>query len=253
MYQLFFTPSWFDGFDLLFEGIGLIIALLIAAYSWRAYRISRENKFAYFSFAFILIALGLLFKSFTHSVLYFTLLRDVTAEVLKPAMGGGLRFSDLFYRAAFFLQMVLMLGGWLLIFFISQKSRARLKKYYEVSQIALFVYLILLISIVANFRYFVFYLTSAVILGTTVLNYYKNYLNTNRNRNTFLVMLSFLFILLSNLFFIFVFLFDSFYFIGELFLLVGFLLLLLAYSKVKRKSKGFSVFDNPAILKEGKP
>jgi len=237
MYQLFFTPAWFNGFDLVFDIIGLVIALLIAAYSWRVYRISGENKFAYFSFAFLLLAGGLLFKSFTHSVLYFTPLRDSVTEVLKPALGSKLKFSDLYYRAAFFLQMALMLGGWLLIFFISQKSRQRLTKYYEVSQMALFLYLILLISIVANFNYFVFYLTSAVILGMTVLNYYKNYLNTSRNENAFRVMMSFIFILIGNLFFIFVFIFESFYVFGEVFMLIGFLLLLSAYSKAKKGKK----------------
>ena len=30
MYQLFYTPSWFNGFDLVFEGISLIVALFIA-------------------------------------------------------------------------------------------------------------------------------------------------------------------------------------------------------------------------------
>ena len=172
---------------------------------------------------------------FTHGVLYFTPVRDSVMTVLKPTLGNHLKFSDLYYRGAFFIQMASMLGGWLLIFFVSQKSRSRLNKYYEVSQIALFLYLILLISFVANFSYFVFYLTSAVIIGLTVLNYYKNYLNTNRNRNAFKVMISFLFILLSNIFFVFVFLFDSFYVLGELFLLVGFLILLSVYSQIKRR------------------
>lgn len=235
MYQLFFTPEWFNGFDLIFEGIGLIVALLIAAYSWRVYRISHENKFSYLSVAFLLLSVGLFFKMFTHGVLYFTPVRDSVMTVLKPTLGNHLKFSDLYYRGAFFIQMASMLGGWLLIFFVSQKSRSRLNKYYEVSQIALFLYLILLISFVANFSYFVFYLTSAVIIGLTVLNYYKNYLNTNRNRNAFKVMISFLFILLSNIFFVFVFLFDSFYVLGELFLLVGFLILLSVYSQIKRR------------------
>jgi len=235
MYQLFFTPGWFNGLDLVFECVSLIIALLIAAYSWRIYSISKENKYGYFALAFILIAFGLLFKMFTHGVLYFTPLRDTVTEALRPALGSRLRFSELFYRAAFFLQMMLMLGSWLLIFFISQKPRQRLKKYYEVSQIALFIYLILLISVVSNFKYFVFYLTSAVILGVTVLNYYKNYLNTNRNSKAFLVMLGFLFILFSNIIFVFVFQFKGLYVLGELFLLVGFLLLLYTYRKVVRR------------------
>ena len=235
MYQLFFTPEWFNGYDLLIEGISLVIAMFIAGYSYRIYSFTKENKFGYFSFAFLLIAGGLLFKVFTSSVLYFTPVRDFTANVLIPVMGGTLAFSYLFYRAAFFLQMALMLAGWLLIFFISQKSRSRLNKYHEISQIGLFVYLIFLISIVANFKYFVFYLTSAVIISMTVLNYYKNYLNNNYNKMTFSVMLAFLFILLGNIFFVFVFIYGGFYIVGELLLLTGFLLLLKTYRKVRKK------------------
>lgn len=232
MYQLYFTPGWFNGWDILIETVSLIVALLIAAYSLRMYSISQENRYGYFSFAFLLVALGLFCKSFTSGILYFTPVRDVAAEVLRPLAGPGLSYSHLLYRAGFFLQMVPMLGAWLLIFFISQKPRQRLRKFYEVSQIALFIYLLLLISIVSNFRYFVFYLTSAVLLGLIVLNYYKNYLNSG-NKNAWKVMCAFLFILLGNLFFIFVFLFDEFYALGEISLLLGFLLLLYTYAKVK--------------------
>ncbi len=208
---------------------------MIAFYSYKIFRFSKENKFVYFSLAFVLVALGLGFKMFTSSVLYFFPLRESVAIVLKPVMGGGLTLADLFYRAAFFMQMSVMLSAWLLIFFISQKSRERLKKYHEISQIALFIYLILLISIVANFRYFIFYLTSAVILGMTVLNYYKNYLNSKRNKNSFRVMLSFLFILFSNIIFIFVSFYDKLYIVGEVIMLIGFLLLLSTYRRITKK------------------
>ncbi len=234
MYQLFTTPQWFNGFDLVFESLGLIIALLIATYSWRIYKISKENKFAYFSLAFIMVAFSLLSKSVAHAILYFGPVRENVAGVLAPALGNNLQFADLFYRGTFFLQMASMLGAWLLIFFVSQKSRERLKRYHEVSQIALFVYLILLVSIIANFKYFVFYLTSAVILGMAVLNYYKNYLNNRRNKNAFRVMVAFMFILFSNITLVFVFMFSGFYVVGEVLLLLGFLLLLYTYVKVVR-------------------
>ncbi len=234
MYRLFYTPIWFNGWDLMFEAVGLVISLLISAYSFRLYRLSKENKFGYFSLAFILVFLGIFFKMFTSGVLYNAPLREGVAIVLQPALGQGLEFADLFYRAAFFLEMVTLLGAWLLIFFISQKSRERLTKYYELSQITLFVYLILLISVVSNFNFFVFYLTSVVILSMTVLNYYKSYLN-KKNENTFRVMLGFMFILFSNIFFVFVFLFESFYVIGEVLLLIGFLLLLYTYQNIVRK------------------
>ena len=234
MYQLFFTPQWFNGFDLVFEGIILIIALLIAAYSWKIYKFSRENKFAYFSVAFVTIALSFMFKIFTHSVLYFFSIREATATVLSPLTGPGLQFADLFYRSAFFIQMFLMLTALLLIFFIAQKSRKRLTKLYEVSQMVLFVYLIFLISFVANFNYVVFYLTGSVILGLIVVQYYKNYLNANHNKNTFNVMLGFLFILIGNIFFVFVYIYNQLYVLGEAFMLIGFLVLLGTYRKIKK-------------------
>jgi hypothetical protein len=235
MISLFNTPVWFNGWDLVFEAISLVVAFLIAGYSWRLFRLSKENKYMYFSLAFILVAIGLIFKIGTSGTVYFTPIRDAAASVFRPVAGQSLQYSGLFYRAGFFLQMVPLLGAWLLIFFISQKSRQRLKKYYEVSQIALYVYLILLISVVGNFRYFIFYLTSAVILGLIVLNYYKNYLNTNRNKNAFKVMLAFVFILIGNLFSVFVFLGNSFYVIGEFFMLIGFLVLLYTYNKIMRR------------------
>jgi len=234
MYRLFFTPAWFNGWDLIFEGIGLIIALLIAGYSWKIYRMSSESKFKYFSLAFALISLGFVFKLITHGVLYYSSIQKVADVVLEPLTKGKLAYGDLFYRAGFFLQIVSMLSGWLLIFFVSQKSRARLTKFYEVSQIGLFIYLVVLVSIVSNFKYFVFYLTSTVILGMVLLNYYKNYLNTNKSLNAFLVMGSFLLILISQFLFVFVFLWDELYVLGEVFLLIGFLLLLYTYRKITK-------------------
>jgi len=234
MFRLFYTPTWFNGWDIVFDAVGLLVALLIAGYSWRVYRLHKENKLAYFSLAFVSIAVSFAVKVFTSAILYFKPVRDVTAVVLNPITGPSLQFADLFYRSAFFLQMLAMLCALLLIFFISQKSRSRLKKYYEVSQIGLFVYLVLLISIVSNFQYFVFYLTSTVLLSLIVLNYYKNYLNADKNKNTHKVMLSFLLMLLGNIFFVFVFFHNGFYVIGEVLVLLGFLLLLKTYGRIKR-------------------
>jgi hypothetical protein len=234
MFQLFTTPAWFNGWDIIFEAVGLVVALLIAAYSYRMYRVNDENKFAYFSFAFVLVAIGIAAKMFTSSVLYFTPIRDAAAAVLGPIAGPRLRYSALLYRGAFFVQMITMLGAWLLVFFISQKSRARLRKLYEVSQIVLFIYLVVLISIFANFQFVVFYLTSIVILALVVLNYYKNYLNTDGNRNAFRVMLSFMFILFGNIFQLFVFVHSLLYAIGEVLMLIGFITLLVTYMKVRR-------------------
>jgi len=231
MLQLHFTPEWFNGWDLVLDTIGLVIALLIAAFSWRIYTMHKENRYAYFALAFVCIAIGFGFKLLTNGIYYFEPIRDVAAGVLKPVAGPRLAFADLFYRAGFFLEMAPWLGGLLLLFFISQKPRERLHKYYELTQIGLFVYLILLISVVSNFTFFVFYLTSTVLLSLIVLNYYKNYLN-NGNKNTLRVMWAFMLMLCAHVLFVFVFLWSGLYFFGEVLLLAGFLVLLLTYTRV---------------------
>ena len=43
MYRLFYTPTWFNGWDIIFEAFILIIALMIAGYSWRIYKLNKEN------------------------------------------------------------------------------------------------------------------------------------------------------------------------------------------------------------------
>ncbi len=240
MFRLFYTPDWFNGLDLVFDTVSLLIALMIAAYSWRVYKIHRENKYGYFSFSFILIALAFISKIIMEGLLYYAPLRNAATSVLVPVVGKaatGINYSSLFFRSGFFISMITMLGAWLLLFFISQKKEGRLKKYYEVSQIALFVYLLLLISLVSNFKYEVFYLTSAVILGMTVLNYYKNYLNTNKNKNAWRVMVAFLFFLFANFAFIFVFLNARLYVVGEILMLAGFLLLMRTYARIQRGQK----------------
>ncbi len=234
MFRLFFTPGWFNGYDLLFNSISLVVALLIAAYSWRIYKFHKENRFMYFSLAFLLVSVSFAFKILTSGVLYYYPVRETVAQVLGPAVGPRLKYSALYYRAGFFFQMASMLLAWLLIFLVSQKSRARLTKFYEVSQIGLLAYLLLLVSVISNFNYKVFYLTSSVLLSLIVLNYYKNYLTT-RKSSALKVMTAFLFILSGNLILVFVFLQNSSYVVGELLTLVGFLLLLQTYRQVVKR------------------
>ena len=235
MPQLFNTPLWFNGLDLIFASVVFIIALLIAAYSWRVYNITREKRFSYFSLAFILISLSLLVQVITSSAVYFEDVRVAADTILRQAIGADREYSTLFYHAGFFLEMASLLGGLLLIYLISQKARERLKKFDELTQMALFVYLILLISFVASFKYVVFYLTGAVLLGLIVLNYYRAYLTTEK-RNTYLVMSAFLMLFMSYISFILIVFLPEFYIIGQLFQLLGFMVLLYTYNKITRRN-----------------
>ena len=235
MLTLFQTPGWFSGIDLVFDAIALVIALLIAGYSWKVYKLSSENKFAYFSIAFSFVRIAFISKLITFGVLYYSTFQEVAFQTLQPITQGSVVYGDLFYRFGFFVQMASILGAWLLIFLVSQKSRDRLHKLHEITQIGLFIYLVILISIIGTFKPVIFYLTSAVFLGLISLNYYKNYLNANKNNNAFFVVTAFLLLLIAHIFFVFLFIWNGFYFFGELSLLAGFLLILYVYQKVTKR------------------
>ncbi len=239
MFTLFETPAWFAGFDLALDAVAFLITLVISSYSFRLFRLSQNRKYGYFSLAFALMSLAFLFKLVTYAIVYSSASQVVAATTIATVAGlDGVNLSlrNLLYRFGFFVQMAATLGSLLLLFLISQTSRDRLKKFYEVSQIALFSYFVVLLSIVSTFKYFVFYLTSFVLLALIVLNYYQNYLR-RKTRNAKLVMWAFICLFIAQFFFIFVFSADWFYFIAEIFTILGFAIIAYVYMHVGLRRK----------------
>ncbi len=239
MFTLFETPVWFAGFDLILDSIALIITLIISSYSYKLFKLSDDSKFAYFSLAFALMSTAFLFKLGTYTVIYFSITKEIIGESIVAVTNINsldVSFRDLIYRLGFFLQMTSTLGGLLLLYLVSQKSRDRLKKFYEVSQIALFGYFVVLISIVSTFKYFIFYLTSFVLLALIVLNYYQNYLH-KKTVNSRRVLNAFICLFVAQLFFVFIFVANWFYFVAEILTLIGFAIIASVYIQVNRKEK----------------
>jgi hypothetical protein len=250
MFTLFETPAWFAGYDLLLDAIAFFITLIISSYSFKLFRLNSERKFGYFSLAFALMSIAFLFKFITYAVVYSSASQVVAALTIESVTGiGGVNISlrNLLYRFGFFVQMAATLGSLLLLFLISQTSRDRLNKFYEVSQIGLFSYFVLLLSIVSTFRYTVFYLTSLVLLSLIVLNYYKNYL-TKGTANSLRVLIAFVCLMIAQFFFVFVFWINSFYFIAEVFTLIGFAIIAFVYMQVNRQGKRRKLGATPQPL-----
>ena len=239
MFTLFQTPQWFAGFDLLFDTITLLIALLITAYSYKLYKLSDENKFFYFSVAFALMSVGFLFKLGTYLTIYSPASQyaaAVTIVKVTNSHGIGSIFRNLLYRAGYFVQMASMLGSWLLLFFVSQKGRDRLNKMHERSQILLSIYLITLIAVVSTFEYRIFYLTSLVLLALIVLHLYENH-RLRRSQNSKKVLLAFLLLLAAQISFAFIFIVPELYIVGELLTLAGFGTIAATYIAIQQKTK----------------
>ena len=66
MLKFYFSPEWFHGIDSIFEIVSIIVALLIALYAYKIYKFSKVNKYKFFSWAFLLIAIAYIFKILTN-------------------------------------------------------------------------------------------------------------------------------------------------------------------------------------------
>ena len=52
MIDIVFNPKWFNGIDSIFEGISVIVCILIASYSLKLYKFNKNKNFKDFSIAF---------------------------------------------------------------------------------------------------------------------------------------------------------------------------------------------------------
>ena len=242
MFTLFETPVWFAGFDLVLDVIALLITLVISSYSYKLFKLSEDRKFAYFGLAFALMSVAFLFKLGTYTVIYFSITKTIVGNTVGTVTGlqdVTITLRNLLYRLGFFVQMAATLGSLLLLYLVSQKSRDRLNKFYEVSPITLFGYFVILISVISTFKYFVFYLTSFVLLALIVLNYYQNHL-LKKTKNSKRVLIAFSCLFVAQFFFVFIFAVNWFYFVAEVLSLLGFSIIAYVYIQVSRKQKQVS-------------
>src|SRR3990167_7672830 len=65
-----FSPKWFYGFDSIIEFIAVIVSILLVYYSYRCFRLTKENKYLYFSTAFLSITLAFIAKIIGTSAIY---------------------------------------------------------------------------------------------------------------------------------------------------------------------------------------
>src|SRR3989344_450750 len=57
-----FSPDWFYGFDSIIELIAIIASVLLVYYSYKCFKLTKENKYLYFSTAFLSITFAFISK-----------------------------------------------------------------------------------------------------------------------------------------------------------------------------------------------
>ena len=224
MLGIVYSPQWFYGIDILFESINVIAAILIAFFSYRIYRFTKEKKYFYFGMSFVGIALSFISKILTNFQFYYNFLRQSNIVDSLLVTVTAHKSLNIFLSAYFFhrLFMLLALTG---IFFVVCK--------YDKKLLFIFAYLIAIITAFSTSEYFIFHVTTSIMLGYIFCQYYYNYKH-HPTKNTFLVAFSFFLILISQIIFINIIIGVENYALAQVIQFIGYIILLYAYIRISK-------------------
>jgi hypothetical protein len=232
MIELIYSPTWFYGKDIIIDIISVIVLLLIAYFSLKYYNMNKKNKnYLFFSTSFGLIALSFIFKIITNFTLYFISV-ETTNIGLFTLTYNSVHSSNILFTMGFLIYRVLTLLGLFILYSIYSKPK--------LINFILIIYLIILSSYFTRSIYYLFHLTSLILLLGIIVQYLNNYKKNHKNASKWLIY-SFLLIALSQIIFVFVGINSLFYVFAEGIQLLGYVALLITFIKVlldgKKKRK----------------
>ncbi|MEM4244783.1 MAG: hypothetical protein QXR60_01075, partial [Candidatus Nanoarchaeia archaeon] len=224
--RLVFSPSWFVGIDNIFELVTVFVTLLIAIYSHKLYKFTKENSYRLFSYSFFLISISYLVKILMDISIYYPKMKIIRAGAFTFITQTFQRF-EAYYAVGFFVERFLLLLGLLGIFFVLHKVKDKKVGF-------LLIYLAFVSALFGNYLFHIFHITTSLLLLYICYYYYKNY-SKNRSKNSFLVASSFFLIFVSQIIFITLLIHPIMYVIGESVQLLGYLILLFTFISILKK------------------
>lgn len=223
MENVFLSIVYPYNFILIINFFILLVSALISYQSYRNYRFLNVKTFKYFSWAFISITLGYLFKICSS----FTIVHKVVIEMSEFSVTFFTNldfFQDLHIFSLIFHKFFILLG-FLILFLTLIKSNKR-------SEVFLTVYLTIMLLFLSIYFDFIFGLSLVVILVLLTSHFYNNQ-KKNKTRSSKVVFTAFFLITAGSIISIPYSFYHPEHLIGELFILFGFLTLLINHLNIK--------------------
>ena len=223
-----FSPKWFYGFDSVIEFIAIIVSVLLVYYSYKCFKLTKENKYLYFSTAFLSITFAFIAKIIGTLAIY-------KPTITRTTIGSSIHqtFTSLtpynINALAFTTYIFFTLLGFMILFLIISKLTWKNQRV-----IALLIYFVFLATWISAVHYQLFYLTSFVLLLLITYSYYNNYIKIKSDKARF-VTIAFGILLVSQAFFVFVIYSRTIYVLAELIQLLGFIYLLIPFILIFKK------------------
>jgi hypothetical protein len=224
-----FTPDWFLGKDVIIDVFSFLVLLVFFMLSLKNYKISNKRSLLYLGVGFGLIGLAQLASILTKLVLYFDF--GPSQQIGQALVNTYQVVSsvDVFYLLGFFFFKFLMLSGFYILY---RLPRAK-ESFWD---IVVLVYFLIISTVINKEVYYLFNLTSLVLLALIVIRYVKIY-QKNMSKNTLVLIAAFSILGFAQLIFLLSPL-ETFFVLGEIFELISYLILLgLAISFLKYGSK----------------
>ena len=164
-YQLGITPDWFQDIDTLFEAVSILVTFLLAAATYKFYKLTDEQKYKWFSVSFFLIMISYIFKILTNLIVY--------NEQFGTKVLGEYIYTIQYVHEYYYLEIFgtlafrfLMLLGLFGLYYIICHCQDR-------KTIPIVVFLLFITTIFSNIQYFAFHLTTTLLFGLIVWQYYS--------------------------------------------------------------------------------
>ncbi len=220
--KIVLTPDWFLGNDVLVEAFSFIVLFIFSFLCYKNYKLNKSKKFLYLGMGFSLIAIAQLATIMTKLVLYYD--TSFTQTVGQFVVTYNiLKSVDIFYYAGFFFHRLFTLLG----FYIIYKLPIERKNFKD---FLLVLFFIGVISLLSKDVFYLFHLTSLVLLMLITRNYYQVY-KKNKSSNTLILLSAFTLLSLSRIIFIASKL-DSMYVIANVIELVSYITLLILIIRI---------------------
>ncbi len=231
-----FTPDWFLGNDVLIEVFSFIVLLIFAILAIRSYILGKNRKFLYLGAGFGLIGLAQLATVLTKLVLYYDIgpSQQIGAAIIASQ---ALNNVDIFYNLGFFFHKFFTLAGLYVIYRLPRANKS-------LWDIIIGIYFLIVSTLGGSSIYYLFYLTSFVLLVMIGRNYYKLY-EKNKHRNTIILWFAFCVLALSQLIYILSPL-ESMYVLANMLELITYIVLLILVALIlyygkKKKPNGHNL------------
>ena len=228
MIEVVYSPQWFYGKDILIDIVAVLVLFFIGLFSLRYYTINKKNKnYLHFAVSFFIMSLAFLSKILTYFTIYTHSVQTRTVGSVTLTLQTITSYDTLFFVGLLLYRLLTLVGLYLLYAIYQKHSK---------STIFLSIALLALLTYFSQSAYYVFHVTSLILLLLITIQYAKNY-KKSKLITAGLIVVSFGIITASHCIAAFIRLTKIFYVAAEFVQLLGFLILLIAFILVLKHGK----------------